>query len=375
MGRLAAALVVSTAATIAALGVSAGADEASDQVRAAQLQLEIAGATQQILALKKSYDAEQWSVALLEARLQHSRAALGRARQLVADDRRRAEGAVVEAYITTETGPYGDAGRAFASSMRQLRHDRAQQAAQLAVISTQGRQLQADLAQSEKETRAAVTTELVEDQELAQVDQQLAADQAASAPLPATTAPRGSSGTSAPARTARSTPSVVAQAAQQAAQAQAPAEAWLASAGGVPPALVPTFEAAGTATGIPWTVLAAVAWHESRFEPQAIGVPVPQWCGGRAVGMMQFASSAYSGGCAPGTFETYEDPVPAGGADPPTPFDPTDAVWAAGRLLQASGGGGDLTAALEAYSGGDPSYPPAIEQIASDFASGTAPTS
>jgi hypothetical protein len=41
----------------------------------------------------------------------------------------------------------------------------------------------------------------------------------------------------------------------------------------------------------------------------------------------------------PGTFASFDEPVPAGGANPPSPYDPTDAVYAAARLLCADGGG------------------------------------
>jgi cell wall-associated NlpC family hydrolase len=41
----------------------------------------------------------------------------------------------------------------------------------------------------------------------------------------------------------------------------------------------------------------------------------------------------------PATFARYSRPVPAGGADPPTPYDPLDASYAAARLLCANGAG------------------------------------
>ena len=39
----------------------------------------------------------------------------------------------------------------------------------------------------------------------------------------------------------------------------------------------------------------------------------------------------------PATFAAFARPVPPGGADPPTPYDPTDAVFAAARMLCADG--------------------------------------
>jgi cell wall-associated NlpC family hydrolase len=54
----------------------------------------------------------------------------------------------------------------------------------------------------------------------------------------------------------------------------------------------------------------------------------------------------------PATFGEYEEPVPPGGADPPSPYDPTDAVYAAARLLCANGaaGGVNLSGAVYAYN-------------------------
>jgi hypothetical protein len=50
----------------------------------------------------------------------------------------------------------------------------------------------------------------------------------------------------------------------------------------------------------------------------------------------------------PATFATYDQPVPPGGAKPPSPYDPTDAVYAAARDLCANGA--DLQAAVFAYN-------------------------
>ncbi len=54
----------------------------------------------------------------------------------------------------------------------------------------------------------------------------------------------------------------------------------------------------------------------------------------------------------PNTFAAYDQPVPPGGAGPPSPYDPTDAVFAAARLLCADGaaGGADLSGAVYAYN-------------------------
>lgn len=54
----------------------------------------------------------------------------------------------------------------------------------------------------------------------------------------------------------------------------------------------------------------------------------------------------------PATFAAYDRPTPPGGAVPPSPYDPTDAVYAAARDLCANGarGGADLAGAVFAYN-------------------------
>ena len=54
----------------------------------------------------------------------------------------------------------------------------------------------------------------------------------------------------------------------------------------------------------------------------------------------------------PATFAEYDTPVPPGGADPPSSYDPTDAVYAAARLLCANGArnGADISSAIFAYN-------------------------
>ncbi len=53
-----------------------------------------------------------------------------------------------------------------------------------------------------------------------------------------------------------------------------------------------------------------------------------------------------------GTFAAYDEPVPPGGADPPSAYDPVDAVYAAARMLCADGAGepARLGAALFDYN-------------------------
>jgi cell wall-associated NlpC family hydrolase len=50
------------------------------------------------------------------------------------------------------------------------------------------------------------------------------------------------------------------------------------------------------------------------------------------------------------TFTNYSHPIPAGGADPPSPYDPVDAVYAAARMLCADGAVSDVNGAVFAYN-------------------------
>jgi cell wall-associated NlpC family hydrolase len=112
----------------------------------------------------------------------------------------------------------------------------------------------------------------------------------------------------------------------------------------VPPAMAALYQAAAaTCPGLPWTVLAAIGTIESdNGQSDLPGVHGGANVAG-AEGVMQFL---------PRTFATYSLPVPPGGADPPSPYDPVDAVWAAARLLCANGAaaGGELAEAVFAYN-------------------------
>ena len=57
----------------------------------------------------------------------------------------------------------------------------------------------------------------------------------------------------------------------------------------------------------------------------------------------------------PATFAAYALPVPPGGASPPSPYDPADAVYAAARDLCANGahGAANIPAAIFAYNHAD----------------------
>ncbi len=102
-------------------------------------------------------------------------------------------------------------------------------------------------------------------------------------------------------------------------------------------------QAAATCPGLPWTVLAAIGTIESdNGRSTAPGVHSGANPAG-AEGPMQFL---------PATFARYALPVPPGGASPPSPYDPVDAIWAAARLLCANGAreGVDLPGAIFAYN-------------------------
>lgn len=97
----------------------------------------------------------------------------------------------------------------------------------------------------------------------------------------------------------------------------------------IPPAMLELYaEAAASCPGLAWQVLAAVGTVESDNGLSSAPGVHSGHNGAGAEGPMQFE---------PATFAGYDRPVPPGGADPPTPYDPADAVWAAARLLCASG--------------------------------------
>lgn len=118
-----------------------------------------------------------------------------------------------------------------------------------------------------------------------------------------------------------------------------------AAAAQIPAAMLTLYQqAAVTCPGLPWTVLAAIGTVESdNGQSNAPGVHSGVNFAGVASGPMQFEAA---------TFAAYDTPVPPGGANPPSPYDPTDAVYAAARMLCANGAanGADLSAAVYAYN-------------------------
>lgn len=115
----------------------------------------------------------------------------------------------------------------------------------------------------------------------------------------------------------------------------------------IPPAMLTLYQAAATTCpGLPWTVLAAIGTVESRNGTSDLpGVHSGVNSAG-AEGPMQFE---------PATFAAYDEPVPPGGANPPSPYDATGAVYAAARDLCANGAanGANLNAAVYAYNHSD----------------------
>ncbi len=137
-----------------------------------------------------------------------------------------------------------------------------------------------------------------------------------------------------------------------------------AAAAKIPPAMLALYQQdAATCPGLPWTVLAAIGTIESdNGQSDLPGVHSGSNAAG-AEGPMQFE---------PATFAEYALPVPAGGADPPSPYDPTDAVEAAARLLCANGasGGADIPGAIYAYNHST-SYVQQVLALAQSYAGGT----
>ncbi|MHB8328820.1 MAG: lytic transglycosylase domain-containing protein [Acidimicrobiales bacterium] len=130
--------------------------------------------------------------------------------------------------------------------------------------------------------------------------------------------------------------------------------------GQVPGAMLVLYrEAATSCPGLSYTVLAAIGTVESSNGTSDL----PGVHGGTnfagAQGPMQFE---------PATFAEYAEPVPPGGADPPSPYDPTDAVYAAARLLCANGAanGADVAGAVFSYNH-SAAYVAQVMSIASSY--------
>jgi len=133
------------------------------------------------------------------------------------------------------------------------------------------------------------------------------------------------------------------------------------------PATPPVMEglyvmAAATCPGLAWQLLAGIGTVESDNGTSLLpGVRSGRNPAG-AEGPMQFE---------PATFAQYALPVPPGGADPPSPYDPTDAVYAAARMLCADGAAdpGGVGRALFDYNHSE-TYVAAVVSVAERFGYG-----
>jgi hypothetical protein len=138
------------------------------------------------------------------------------------------------------------------------------------------------------------------------------------------------------------------------------------AAAAISPAMLGLYEqAAATCPGLPWTVLAAIGTIESDNGTSTLpGVHSGANSAG-AEGPMQFE---------PATFAAYDEPVPPGGADPPSPYDAVDAVYAAARMLCSNGGlnGADLPSAVFAYNH-DSTYVSEVLTLAAQYGRGVFP--
>jgi Transglycosylase SLT domain len=101
----------------------------------------------------------------------------------------------------------------------------------------------------------------------------------------------------------------------------------------IPPFLLPIFQAAGTAYGVPWQVLAAINEVETDY-----GRDLSLSSAG-AEGWMQFL---------PSSWETYG--VDANGDGFKDPYNPADAIFGAARYLHAAGAATDVRGAVFSYN-------------------------
>ncbi|HUN79037.1 MAG TPA: lytic murein transglycosylase [Solirubrobacteraceae bacterium] len=101
----------------------------------------------------------------------------------------------------------------------------------------------------------------------------------------------------------------------------------------IPPFLLPIYQAAGAAYGIPWQVLAAINQVETDY-----GRDLAVSSAG-AEGWMQFLPSSWAQYGVDVNGDGYEDP-----------YNPADAIFAAARYLAAAGGAGDIRGAIYSYN-------------------------
>jgi soluble lytic murein transglycosylase-like protein len=101
----------------------------------------------------------------------------------------------------------------------------------------------------------------------------------------------------------------------------------------IPPFLLPIYQAAGTAYGVPWQVLAAINQVETDY-----GRDLSVSSAG-AEGWMQFLPAEWS-----------QYGVDANGDGFKDPYNPADAIFTAARYLKAAGGDADIRGAVFSYN-------------------------
>ncbi|SNX54084.1 M23 family metallopeptidase [Thermoanaerobacterium sp. RBIITD] len=103
-----------------------------------------------------------------------------------------------------------------------------------------------------------------------------------------------------------------------------PHQVYNVNPGEVPQELLPVFKAAGSKYNIPWVVLAAIAYRESSFNPNAIGPYLVDF-NTSAEGMMQFL---------PSTFQAFA--VDGNNDGVKSVFEPEDAIYTAANYLSSN---------------------------------------
>jgi murein DD-endopeptidase MepM/ murein hydrolase activator NlpD len=101
----------------------------------------------------------------------------------------------------------------------------------------------------------------------------------------------------------------------------------------IPPFLLPIFQAAGTAYGIPWQVLAAINEVETDYG-RDLSVS-----SANAEGWMQFLPAEWAQYGVDANGDGFEDP-----------YNPADAIFAAARYLRAAGGAAAIRSAVFSYN-------------------------
>ncbi len=101
----------------------------------------------------------------------------------------------------------------------------------------------------------------------------------------------------------------------------------------IPPFLLPIYQAAGTAYGIPWQVLAAINEVETDY-----GRDLSVSSAG-AEGWMQFLPAEWAQYAVDANGDGFKDP-----------YNPSDAIFTAARYLKAAGGDADIRGAVYSYN-------------------------